>query len=176
MTWHVNIVHEMVVRPDRHTPYLVPSHSRFGEFREPFRVILLDSGPTVQRNKTATKKAKARYLSFQKLRSSSMVLEAPRILANKTSTPASFGPQKALQKSRYRAEGSGEPSLAYFEREVVDACRLADMADGRALWATASTLNHEPAISDNMMTKHSRTAGARRRGRPTRESCRHHAT
>jgi hypothetical protein len=73
-----------------------------------------------------------RYLSFQKLRSSSMVLAAPRILANNTSTPASFGPQKALQKSRERGVGSGEPSLAYFERDVVDACRLADMADGRA--------------------------------------------
>ena len=82
-------------------------------------------------DKTITKKTKASYLSFQKLRSSSMVLAAPRILASNTSTPASFGPQKALQKSRLREEGSGEPSLAYREREVVDACRLADMADGK---------------------------------------------
>lgn len=37
------------------------------------------------------------HLSFQKLRSSSMVLAEPRILANNTSTPASLGPQKALQ-------------------------------------------------------------------------------
>jgi hypothetical protein len=59
-----------------------------------------------------------------------MVLAAPRILANNTSTPASLGPQKALQKSRERAVGSGEPSLAYLEREVVDAWRRADMADG----------------------------------------------
>jgi hypothetical protein len=62
-----------------------------------------------------------------------MVLAAPRILANNTSTPASFGPQKALQKSRERALVSGEPFLAYVEREVVDACRFADMADGRTL-------------------------------------------
>ena len=81
-----------------------------------------------------------RYLSFQKLRSSSIVLAAPRILASSTSTPASFEPQKALQKSRELEVGSGEPSLAYFERDVVDACRLADMADGRA----RSTLNRRP--------------------------------
>jgi hypothetical protein len=108
-----------------------------------------------------------------------MVLAAPRILANNTSTPASFGPQKALQKSRWRAEGSGEPSLAYFEREVVDACRLADMADGRAVSPPPRRpLNHEPAISD-VMTKQSPARGCRdssSRGlRHVRENCQHHS-
>ena len=65
--------------------------------------------------------------SFQKLRSSSVVRPAPRILAKRTSTPPSLRPQKALQKSRERAAGSGEPSLANFEREVVEGCRLAVM-------------------------------------------------
>jgi hypothetical protein len=59
--------------------------------------------------------------------SSSIVLAAPRILANNTSTPPSPSPQKALQKSRDRFCKIGELVLAYFESEVVEGCRLADI-------------------------------------------------
>lgn len=64
-------------------------------------------------------------LSFQKFRSSSVVLSDPRIRANNTSTPASLGPQKALQKSSELSANSEEWALANLEREVVDACRRA---------------------------------------------------
>ena len=65
--------------------------------------------------------------SFQKLRSSSVVRPAPCILVKRTSTPPSLGPQKALEKSRVRDAGSGEPSLVNLEKEVVDGCHLAIM-------------------------------------------------
>lgn len=67
------------------------------------------------------------HLSFQKPLSSSIVLMAPRMRANNTSTPPSPRPQKALQKSRDRLAKSGEPARAYRDREVVDAWRRADI-------------------------------------------------
>lgn len=70
---------------------------------------------------------RATHRSFQKLRSSSMVLAAPRMRAKRTSTPPSPTPQKALQKSRLRAEVSGEVVRAYFASDVVEGCRRADM-------------------------------------------------
>lgn len=60
-----------------------------------------------------------------------MVLEAPRIRAKRTSTPPSPRPQKALQKSRDLLVKSGEFARAYFDRDVVDACRRADMIKAR---------------------------------------------
>lgn len=68
------------------------------------------------------------HRSFQKFFSSSMVLEAPRIRANNTSTPPSPMPQKELQKSRDRFPTPGEFSLAYFDKEVVEGCRFADIS------------------------------------------------
>lgn len=47
--------------------------------------------------------------------------------AKSTSTPPSATPQKELQKSNERAFGSGELARAYFDRDVVDGCRRADM-------------------------------------------------
>ena len=66
--------------------------------------------------------------------------------ANKTSTPASLRPQKALQKSRERFCGIGECALAYFESEVVEGWRRADIISWRsteeALWAVGLWLSH----------------------------------
>lgn len=56
-----------------------------------------------------------------------MVLDAPRMRAKRTSTPASLRPQKALQKSRERFCGIGECALAYFESEVVEGWRRVDI-------------------------------------------------
>lgn len=57
-----------------------------------------------------------------------MVRVAPRIRANNTSTPPSPKPQNELQKSRDRFCRTGV-FLAYFERDVVDDCLLADMVE-----------------------------------------------
>ena len=65
------------------------------------------------------------YLSFQNALISSIVLVAPRILANMTSTPPSAAPQKALQKSSERLANSGELARANLARDVVDDVRLA---------------------------------------------------
>jgi hypothetical protein len=65
------------------------------------------------------------HLSFQKFLSSSIVLAAPRMRAKRTSTPESLSPQNALQKSRDRFCEPGELALAYFDNDVVEACRLA---------------------------------------------------
>lgn len=69
--------------------------------------------------------AQIAYLSFQKALSSSIVLVEPRILANRTSTPPSPAPQKALQKSSERLANSGEFARANLARDVVDDVRLA---------------------------------------------------
>jgi len=69
--------------------------------------------------------AQIAYLSFQNALNSSIVLVAPRILANKTSTPASPDPQKALQKSSDRLANSGELARANLARDVVDDARFA---------------------------------------------------
>jgi len=69
--------------------------------------------------------AQREYLSFQNAFSSSIVLVEPRILANRTSTPASPDPQKALQKSSERLASSGEFVRANLARDVVDDVRLA---------------------------------------------------
>jgi len=69
--------------------------------------------------------AEVTNLSFQNPLNSSIVLEAPRILANKTSTPPSLTPQKALQKSRERLANSGEFARANLARDVADDVRLA---------------------------------------------------
>ena len=83
-----------------HIPYLIPSQGGLCELCKTFRVFFLDGSPQ-RKEKESDARNDTRYgmthLSFQKLRSSSMVLAAPRILANNTSTPASLGPQKALQ-------------------------------------------------------------------------------
>jgi hypothetical protein len=70
---------------------------------------------------------KPTHLSFQKFFNSSIVLAAPRIRANKTSTPPSPRPQKELQKSKERMLVSGEVVRAYLASDVVDDCLLADM-------------------------------------------------
>jgi len=67
------------------------------------------------------------YLSFQKFFNSSIVLVAPRILANNTSTPPSPKPQKELQKSSDWFRKIGELCLAYLARDVVEGCLLADI-------------------------------------------------
>ena len=69
--------------------------------------------------------AQIAYLSFQNALSSSIVLVAPRILANRTSTPPSPAPQKALQKSSERLANSGEFARANLARDVADDVRLA---------------------------------------------------
>ena len=56
-----------------------------------------------------------------------MVLVAPRIRANRTSTPPSARPQKALQKSSDGFCGIGELSLAYLDSDVVEADLLVDI-------------------------------------------------
>ncbi len=67
-------------------------------------------------------------LSFQNIRSSSIVRAAPRMRANRTSTPPSPWPQNELQKSRDRLFWyPGEFARANLEREVVEGCLLADM-------------------------------------------------
>ena len=55
-----------------------------------------------------------------------MVLAAPRIRANRTSTPPSPKPQKELQKSNDRFCKTGEFTRAYLESDVVDDWRLAE--------------------------------------------------
>jgi len=67
------------------------------------------------------------HLSFQKFLSSSIVLAAPRMRANNTSTPPSATPQNELQKSNERMLVSGEVVRAYLASDVVDDCLLADM-------------------------------------------------
>ena len=67
------------------------------------------------------------YLSFQKFFSSSIVLVAPRIRANRTSTPPSARPQNALQKSSDGFCGIGELSRAYLDSDVVEADLLVDI-------------------------------------------------
>ena len=67
-------------------------------------------------------------LSFQNIRSSSIVRAAPRMRANRTSTPPSPWPQNELQKSRDRLFWyTGEFARANLDREVVEGCLLADM-------------------------------------------------
>jgi len=56
-----------------------------------------------------------------------MVLVAPRIRANRTSTPPSARPQKALQKSSEGFCGIGEVSRAYLDSDVVEVDLLADI-------------------------------------------------
>lgn len=67
-------------------------------------------------------------LSFQNIRSSSIVRAAPRMRANRTSTPPSPCPQNELQKSRDRLFwNTGEFARANLDKEVVDGCLLADI-------------------------------------------------
>jgi hypothetical protein len=47
--------------------------------------------------------------------------------AKRTSTPPSLMPQNALQKSRERLDRSGEFARAYFDKDVVDDWRRADI-------------------------------------------------
>jgi len=68
-------------------------------------------------------------LSFQKVFNSSIVLAAPRIRANKTSTPPSARPQKELQKSSVRFCSTGEESRAYLDNEVVEDVLLAAISE-----------------------------------------------
>jgi len=68
-------------------------------------------------------------LSFQKVFNSSIVLAAPRIRANKTSTPPSARPQKELQKSSVRFCSTGEDSRAYLDNEVVEDVLLAAISE-----------------------------------------------
>ena len=77
---------------------------------------------------TTTIPGRCSYLSFQKFFSSSIVLAAPLILANRTSTPPSASPQNELQKSSDRLCIIGELWCAYFDNEVVEDCLLVDIS------------------------------------------------
>ena len=67
------------------------------------------------------------YRSFQKPRTSSIVWMAPLMRRERTSKPWSRRPQNELQKSRELPWSTGELVRTYWEREVVEACRLADI-------------------------------------------------
>ena len=67
------------------------------------------------------------YRSFQKPRSSSIVWIAPLMRRERTSKPWSRRPQNELQKSRVLPWSTSELVRTYWEREVVEACRLADI-------------------------------------------------
>lgn len=79
---------------------------------------------------------------------------APRMRAKSTSTPPSPRPQKALQKSRDRLAKSGEPARAYRDKEVVDACRRADIVVVNEVgvsdsgWAVRNSDQHNDCNSD----------------------------
>lgn len=90
---------------------------------------------TPQSKCVCERERKYTHRSVQKFLSSSIVLPAPLILANSTSTPASPRPQNALQKSMegslpfspYPRSDGGECARAKREREVAEGWRRADM-------------------------------------------------
>ena len=113
-------------------PNFIPTQILFGKLCELLRVLFFDvrsrkaarvsQGLSWYNQRVAAELA---YLSFQNPLNSSIVLVAPRILANTTSTPASPAPQNALQKSSERLANSGEFARANLARDVVDDVRLA---------------------------------------------------
>ena len=86
-------------------PSLISSEGHLGQFSQAFCIVLLDGCSIDERAQGQRGLNWIRsdaYLSFQKVFRSSMVCAAPRIRANKTTTPASPKPQKELQKSKDR--------------------------------------------------------------------------
>ena len=132
----------------KYIPNFISTQGELRQLCQAFRILFLNGSSVIERcalrQGFVSQVNGEADLSLQKLLSSSIVLEAPRMRANRTSTPTSPTPQNALQKSRERLVEAGAFERANFESDVAEACRLADI-----LWNGCESLTDcECQLSD----------------------------